>query len=138
MGQIHAEIELISGEDLLDAKRGLLDMDEIKKISITVLADTGGLHLTINENIQEYLQLPVIDNRRFQLANGKVAQYLVVGPVVIRFANREATCEAIVLPGDAEPLLGVVPMELMDILIDPRRQELVVNPKHPDYAMHRI
>jgi len=35
-------------------------------------------------------------------------------------------------------LLGVIPMEAMDVLVDPRRQELVVNPKHPDYALHRL
>jgi clan AA aspartic protease len=113
-------------------------MDEIKKIRITALADTGAIFLCINENIQEYLQLPVMENRRFQLADGKTAQYLVVGPVDIRFQNRQASCDAIVLPGDAEPLLGCIPMEAMDVLIDPLRQELVVNPKHPDYAVHRL
>jgi clan AA aspartic protease len=138
MGQVHAEIELVSGEDLLNARRGNLDMDEIKKIRITALADTGAIFLCINENIQEYLQLPVMENRRFQLADGKTAQYLVVGPVDIRFQNRQASCDAIVLPGDAEPLLGCIPMEAMDVLIDPLRQELVVNPKHPDYAVHRL
>jgi clan AA aspartic protease len=138
MGQVHAEIELISGEDLLHARRGNLDIDEIKKIRITVLVDTGAMSLAINENIQEYLQLPVLDNRRFQMANGQAVQCLIVGPVEMRFLNRKATCEAVVLPGDAEPLLGVIPMESMDVLIDPRRQELVVNPKHPDYAVHRL
>ncbi|HVV06236.1 MAG TPA: aspartyl protease family protein [Puia sp.] len=138
MGQVHAEIELVSGEDLLNVRRGNLDMDEIKKIRITALADTGAIFLCINENIQEYLQLPVMENRRFQLADGKTAQYLVVGPVDIRFQNRQASCDAIVLPGDAEPLLGCIPMEAMDVLIDPLRQELVVNPKHPDYAVHRL
>jgi len=81
MGHVHAEIELVSGEDLLNARRGNLDMDEIKKIRVTALVDTGAIYLCINENIQEYLQLPIVDNRRFQLANGKVAQYLVVGPI---------------------------------------------------------
>ena len=138
MGQGHAEIELISGEDLLNARRGNLDMDEIKKIRITALADTGAIYLCINENIQEYLQLPVMENRRFQLADGKTAQFLVVGPIDIRFQNRQASCSAIVLPGDAEPLLGCIPMEDLDVLIDPLRGELVVNPKHPDYAVHRL
>jgi clan AA aspartic protease len=138
MGQTYAEIELVSGEDLLHARRGNLDMDAIRRIRITALADTGAIYLAINENIQEYLQLPVVENRRFQLANGEVTHYLIVGPIDIRFQNRQASGNAIVLPGDAEPLLGCIPMEDLDVLIDPLRQELVVNPKHPDYAVHRL
>jgi hypothetical protein len=41
---------------------------------------------------------------------------------------------ALVLPGDAEPLLGAIPMEDLDVCINPLRQELVVNPDSPDYA----
>ena len=138
MGQIHAEIEIVNGEDMIQAQRGNLDIDEIRKIRITALVDTGAMHLSINENIQEYLQLPVVDSRRFQMANGKAIECIVVFPLTIRFQNRQSNCSAVVLPGDAEPLLGVIPMEDMDVLIDPVRQELIVNPKHPDYAMHRI
>lgn len=35
------------------------------------------------------------------------------------------------LPGDGQPLLGAIPMEYMDVLIDPRNQRLIVNPAHP-------
>ena len=138
MGQIHAEIELINSDDLSMVKKGALDMDDIKRINVKVLVDTGAISLAINENIQEYLQLSVSENRRFQLADGTTAEYLIVGPIDIRFKNRRVTCDAIVLPGDAEPLLGCVPMQIMDVVIDPRHKELVVNPKHPDYAVHRL
>jgi hypothetical protein len=43
-----------------------------------------------------------------------------------------------VLPGDSEVLLGVIPMEEMDVQIDPKRQELDVNPAHPDGAVFRL
>jgi hypothetical protein len=36
-----------------------------------------------------------------------------------------------VLPGDSEMLLGAIPMEDIDVLIHPLRQELIVNPEHP-------
>ncbi len=39
-----------------------------------------------------------------------------------------------VLKGDSEPLLGSIPMEEMDVLIDPQHRELIVNTKHPYYA----
>ena len=40
--------------------------------------------------------------------------------------------------GDAEILLGSIPMEDMDVLIDPRAQKLVVNPKHPYVATKHL
>ena len=46
--------------------------------------------------------------------------------------------DAMVLKGYAEPLLGVIPMEDMDVLIHPLRQELVVNPEHPFFAQMKI
>ncbi len=42
------------------------------------------------------------------------------------------------LPGDSEPLLGAIPMEEMDVLIHRQRQELVVNPEHPNYAVLKM
>ena len=39
-----------------------------------------------------------------------------------------------VLPGDAEPLFGEIPMEDMDLIIHPLKEELMVNPEHPFFA----
>ena len=63
---------------------------------------------------------------------------MLMGQVVVKFANRMAICSAFVLPGDSEPLLGIIPMEEMDVMIHPFRQELIVNPEHPDYAVLRL
>jgi len=41
--------------------------------------------------------------------------------------------EALVL-GD-EPLMGVLPLEAMDLMVDPLRQQLVANPAHPNYPV---
>ena len=35
-----------------------------------------------------------------------------------------------VLPGDNEVLLGAIPMEDLDVVINPRRQELELHPEH--------
>jgi clan AA aspartic protease len=138
MGCVHAEIELINGEDELLARRHVIGEEEVKRTGIKMLVDSGAYMMAINENIQAYLNLPFQYKEPAVLADGRVMECDVVGPVEVRFANRRATCSAFVLPGDSEPLLGAIPMEQMDVLIDPRRQELIVNPKHPDAAMHRL
>lgn len=44
------------------------------------------------------------------MVNGDVEEFDVVGPIDIRFKNRKATCNAFVLKGYSEPLLGAIPM----------------------------
>jgi hypothetical protein len=72
------------------------------------------------------------------MASGDVVEYEVVGPLMIKFADRTATCSAFVLPGDSEPLLGAIPMEELEVMIHPQRQELIVNPAHPNYAQLKM
>jgi len=138
MGVVDAEIELINGEDLILARRYFIGEDEIKRMTVNMLVDTGSVYMCINENIQEQLKLPVLEQRKGQLANGHIVEYDVVGPVEVRFKNRRCSVNAMVLPGDNEPLSGAIPLEDMDVLIHPYRQELIVNPDHPYFAQMKL
>ncbi len=138
MGLVYADIELINGEDIALARRHVIGQEEIKRMHVTALVDTGSYMLAINESIQEQLQLPVVEKRKAQLANGQIIECEVVAPVELRFKNRQTTCRAMVLPGDSEVLLGAIPLEDMDVLIHPLRQELIVNPEHPYFAQMKM
>jgi hypothetical protein len=67
------------------------------------------------------------------LADGHQRKVPKISPIEIAFENRSYVTEAVVL-GD-EPLLGVIPLEAMDLIIDPRQQMLIVNPQHPNYPV---
>jgi hypothetical protein len=145
MGLIYADIELINGDDLALARKFIIGEDEIKRTTINILVDTGTYYLCINESIQAILQLPFIEKRKAQLANGHIEEYDIVGPIELKFKNRRCHVDAMVLKGDNEPLLGAIPMEDIlaptqkiktkkmsgDVLIHPLSQELIVNPEHP-------
>jgi len=138
MGLVYAEIELINAEDIGLARTAIIGEEEVRRLRLNMLVDSGAYMMAINESIQEQLGLPFREKRKVKLANNRVVEYDVVGPVDVKFANRRATCNAFVLPGDSEPLLGAIPMEEMDVLIHPFRQELIVNPEHPDCAVLRM
>ncbi len=138
MGFVYADIELINGEDLMMARNHMIGEDEVRRFPLNILVDSGAHQLVLNENIQEQLKLPVLGKKKAQMADGRIIECDVVGPVELRFKNRETTCRAIILPGDVEPLLGVIPMEDMDVLIHPLRNELIVNPEHPYYAQVKV
>ena len=125
MGLIHVEIDLINAGDKELVRRHLLDQDKMRRITVRALVDSGSMYMAINENIQQVLQLPVIGKQRSQLANGQVMEYDIVDLLEVRFEKYTAICYAVVLPENAEPLLGAIPMETMNVIINPSRQELV-------------
>ena len=134
MGLVYADIELISSDNLALFRHGFLPEDQIKHMRVSALVDSGAYLLTINDRIREQLDLPLIEEQTVRLADETEIRVDVVGPVEIRFENRSTTMRAIVLPGSVEPLLGVIPLEDLDVVIDPKQQRLIVNPESPYIA----
>jgi len=116
MGFTYADIELISADDLALNRRGFLPEDEIKRMRVTALVDSGAFMLVINEHIKQQLDLPVPEERMVQLAKESEVRAEIVGPVEIRFENRATTVRAVMLPGSVESLLGVIAVEDMDVV----------------------
>jgi clan AA aspartic protease len=113
MGMVYAEFELINSGDLEMVRRTLMDKDEVKRMYKTMLVDSGAYMMAINETIQEQLQLPFVERRKSVMADGSIVEHEVVGPIVVKFKNRQAVCNAIVLQGDNEPLMGSILLEEM-------------------------
>ena len=138
MGLVYAEIKLINGDDLALNRRGMLPENEIRRVTSRALVDTGALDLVINEEVQEQLRLPVLHQRTVWLADETQREVDMVGPVEVRFENRSTIVKAVVLPGVDQILLGAIPLEGLDVFIDPVQERLVVNPKSPDIATSQI
>lgn len=134
MDLVHADIELISSDDLALVRRGFLPPEDIKKVSIRVLVDSGAFMLVINENIKEQLGLTKIGEESAMLADGTIIKLEIVGSIEVRFKTRRTTVDAMVVPGDAEVLLGAIPLEGMDVIIDMKTQELALPPDRPYIA----
>jgi len=129
MGLVKAELELINAGDLEVARRGFMTEPEVRKISAEALVDSGAFMLVIPESMRLQLGLEPREYKVAEYANGSVEKVPVVGPIEIRFANRRATADAMVLGN--EVLLGAIPMEALDVVVHPRTQRLIVNPENP-------
>lgn len=138
MGLTYAEITLVNADENGMARRGLFPKDEVKKIVVTALVDSGAYMLTISDCIRKQLNLNTMDQQTAELADGSLVECDIVGPVNVHFKNRFTSCLALVLHGITEPLLGAIPLEGMDVLLDPKSQQLIVNPAHPYIAVTRV
>ena len=134
MGLVFAEIELFNAGELYDFRKGQITEENVKRVKVKSLVDSGSYMLAINDEIRNQLDLPLLEKQFSVLADETQIEVEVVGPVEVRFENRRTTCDAVVLPHGRDVLLGAIPMEDMDVFVDPREQKLIVNPKHPYVA----
>lgn len=134
MGLTYADITLANGTDYGLSKAGRLPKEEVRQVTVKALVDSGAYMLVINESIKRQLDLPVYEKRQTKLANGSIAECEIVGPVDVFFKTRATTCRAIVFPNDCEVLLGAIPIEDMDVLIDLKNNELILPPDRPYIA----
>lgn len=133
MGLIYAEIEVINTDDIAVAERGFIDKNQVRRQTIKILVDSGAYMLTLPQHIVTQLGLRKLAEQEAELADGTIKLLDIVGPVDLRFENRSTTVRAMVIPS-GEPLLGAIPMEDMDVIIHPLKQELIVNPDNPYIA----
>ena len=138
MGHVFADITLLNSFEVTAAKRGFIPKGDVKQLTVNAMVDSGALTLTINEKIAKQLDLEVQRQQEVVLADGSLRRCDFAGPVDIHFENRYACCNALVLPGADEVLLGVIPLEEMDVVIDPTTQQLTVHPDRPHRAQMKV
>ena len=136
MGYVYSEITLKNATDVINCKRGLIKEEEIRETTVTAMVDTGAATLVINEELRRQLGLELTDTFKAELADGSKKIYMYSEPVQIQWKDRKAVLQAIVLPSIGDVLLGAIPLEAMDLVINPSKQELVG--AHGDKILFRI
>ena len=125
MGHVFAEVELSN------PMRAAL-----APVRARALADTEALMLCVPEHVAVQLDLSAESMREVSLADGKSASVPYVGPLKVAFEKRFCYVGALVL-GD-EVLLGAAPMEDMDLVVNPGRRMVTVDPASPNLPHARV
>jgi clan AA aspartic protease len=136
MGLVHAEITLKNNIDMIMAQKGLMQDHEIRQTIVNALVDSGAWTMVINDATREKLGLETSRTAPGVLADGTQAEYKLAGPLEISWKDRSVICEALVIPDADENLLGAIPLEAMDLTINPRTQE--VTGAHGDQIVHSL
>jgi clan AA aspartic protease len=103
---------------------------KLKPVRLQALVDTGAITLCIPEHVRIQLDLQEAERREVTVANGKKEVVPYVGPVKITCLGRSCYAGALVL-GD-RVLLGAVPMQDMDLVISPTKEQVTPNPESPN------
>jgi len=125
MGTVHTEITLKNMVNVVNAQKGIVSEKDVQSITVTAVVDTGAASLVINEEQCQKLGLGIRMERSARVADGRRVICKVTEPVEIQWKNRRTSCEAMVIPGAETVLLGAIPLEGMDLMVNPVSLELV-------------
>ncbi|GHU80690.1 hypothetical protein FACS189468_1170 [Spirochaetia bacterium] len=125
MSITYTEITLKNAGDTIRVKEGLIKASEARKITVQAMVDTGSTDMVINEAVRQKLGLDIEGSEKIELANNRFEACPVTEPLRVYWKDRSTVCTAVVMPGESEVLLGALPMEAMDLTVNPARQEVV-------------
>jgi clan AA aspartic protease len=125
MGIVRTEITLVNIRDMNVADVGYMPQDQVRRLTVNALVDTGAWTLVISEKTREKLGLRVEEPNEATLAGGIKVSSGITEYVEVRWKDRKTACEAVVLPGEEDVLLGAYPLEGLDLMVHPKTQEVV-------------
>ena len=125
------KLKLTNNTDLILARTGKLPQERVRSVQIDALVDTGAVTLVLPEDLCRRLGLPFQGTRRVRYANGTTAS-IPWTSARVEILGRDTVCETFVEAAGTTPLIGQVPLETLDLLVDPGTRDLRVNPASPD------
>jgi clan AA aspartic protease len=131
MGRVLTEATIENQGDLWNVQQGLLPPEKVRRITVTdALVDTGATFLSLPARLIQQLGLKPQYKKRFVSSNGTVSEANVYGTVRLTIQDRDCPTDVIEVPDNVPVLVGQLPLEALDLVVDLRNRRLVGNPAH--------
>ena len=130
VGRVQTEARIENLMDLWDAKRGRLSPDQVRSVNVTdALVDTGATLLSVPTALIRRLGLDKVSTKRMRSSTG-VSEASLYEAVRLTIGGRSCTMDVIEVPDDVPVLIGQLPLEHLDFVVDLRSRSLIGNPAH--------
>ncbi|MCX6874801.1 MAG: retropepsin-like aspartic protease [Verrucomicrobia bacterium] len=128
MGKVIVNLKLTNYSDLI-LRRLKLAKGKARTVEVEALVDTGATRLYLKPSVIKKLGLARTDTVRSRTTNGDTIRYKYE-PVELELMERRETFDVIEVPENVPNLLGQVPLEVLDLVVDSKGQRLIPNPAH--------
>ncbi len=130
MGRVVVAAKIENVAELYLSEKGILSPEQVHRIEVNdALVDTGATNLSMPKSLIEKLDLTPLRSRTARTSAG-LATFKVYGTVRLTIQGRDCTIDVTEVPEDCPVLIGQVPLELLDFVVDPANQRLIGNPAH--------
>jgi clan AA aspartic protease len=130
MGRVTVAAKIENLGDLFMAKKGLLPTDQVRCLEVSdALVDTGATGLSMPKSLIQQLGLDPVRSRTAVTCAGTVTVQ-VYGTAKLTIQERECPTDVTELPDECPVLIGQIPLEAMDFVVDPKNRRVIGNPAH--------
>ncbi len=130
IGKVIVPAKLESLEDLLEVRVGKKSAEQVRVVEVSdALVDAGATMLSMPKRFIDQLGLKPRRTRRARTAGG-VCDFNIYDSVQLTVQGRDCVVEVSELPDDCPVLIGQIPLEILDWVVDPVGQRLIGNPAH--------
>ncbi len=136
MGRFSVEVELANDKDLVQSETGAISPQDVRRMRIRGVVDSGATFLVIPESVAKQLGLDICGAVKVRYADGRTAERPVAQRIHLRYGGRDNVFSAIVEPGRESTLIGAIVLEVLDFRIDCTEQRLV--PRDPNQIIAEV
>jgi len=129
MGRAHVDVEIKNYDDIVLRKAAGNGHKRVRKVVVRALADTGSALLCLHHDTIRALGLSHVKSAQVRTANGDVVDRRIYGAAIITILGRECLAEIMEIPDNVSELLGYIPLESLDLVVDPKSRKVVPNPE---------
>jgi predicted aspartyl protease len=135
MGKVTVAARIESLQDIHLAEAGSRSPERIRSVEVPdALVDTGATLLSLPRRLVQELGLRRTRTRTARTAAGTV-EFGIYGAVRLTVAGRDCVVEVAEIPDECPVLIGQIPLEALDFVVDPVGQKLIGNPDHGGQQM---
>jgi predicted aspartyl protease len=130
MGKVIVSARIENLQDSYEAEKGVLPAGDVRTVEVSdALVDTGATMLSLPRRLIAQLGLTRRRTRTARTAAG-VVSFGIYGAVRLTVQGRDCIIEAAEIPDECPVLIGQIPLEGLDFVVDPVGQRLIGNPDH--------
>ena len=138
MGRVLTEATIEHVGDLYDVSKNRMPREKVRSILVAdVLVDSGATLLSMPTRLIQQLGLRKVASKRVRssLGTGEGSMYEAVQ---LTIQGRSCTMDVMEVPDDVPVLIGQLPLEHLDLVVDMRNHRLTGNPAHGGEHMYEL
>jgi predicted aspartyl protease len=138
MGRVTTPARIENVEDLVAVQLGVKTDEDVRRIDVSdALVDTGATLLSLPTSLIRQLGLRYASSKRVTSSVGQT-EASVYSAVRLTIQGRSCTMDVMEVLDGVPVLIGQLPLEHLDFVIDSRSRALVGNPAHGGEHMYEL
>jgi predicted aspartyl protease len=135
VGKVIVSAKIENGFDIERVFHGEITPDQVRRIEVDdALVDTGASTISMPKRLIDQLGLRLLGMREARTANG-MATFGKYASVRLTVQGRDCALDVAEVADGCPVLIGVIALECLDFVVDPKNNRLIGNPEHGGVEM---